>query len=234
MEFNVPGNLWSIKLGQYQKYISEAEGIGEQTYKANPRLLEAKALEIFCGVENARKLPLEAYDLAINSVNKCFEEEPEFTQRFSMVGTDGAEIEFGLIPNFDKMTTGEYMDLDNYINDWSNMHRAMAVMYRPIDPKFKGKKDYRILDYNGSDVYADIMKEMPVSVALAARVFFYNLGKELLSRMTSYLQHSGETLSEEQKRLFLASMDGITAFMGLQTEKHSMLRPLPDYQSTLP
>lgn len=234
MEFNVPGNLWSIKLGQYQKYLSEAEGIGEETYKSNPRLLEVKALEIFCGVDNPRDLPLEAYDLAVTSVNKCFEEEPVMQQRFTMIGTDGVEVEFGLIPNFDKMTTGEYMDLDNYIGDWSNMHRAMAVLYRPVDPSFKGKKDYRILDYQGSDMYAEVLKEMPVSVALAARVFFYNLGKELLSHMTSYLQHSEETLSEEQKQLFRASMDGITAFMDLQGERHLISKPLPDYQSILP
>jgi hypothetical protein len=44
-----------------------------------------------------------------------------------MTGSDGVTLEFGMIPELDKMTFGEYIDLESYITDWDNMHKAMAV-----------------------------------------------------------------------------------------------------------
>ena len=38
-------------------------------------------------------------------------------------------VEYGFIPNLDDMSFGEYVDLDTYIGDWQNIHRAMAVLY---------------------------------------------------------------------------------------------------------
>jgi hypothetical protein len=31
------------------------------------------------------------------------------------------------------LVLGEYIDLDAFLGDWDNMHRAMAVLYRPIE-----------------------------------------------------------------------------------------------------
>ena len=38
-------------------------------------------------------------------------------------------IEYGLIPDFDDMSLGEYIDLDTYMGDWENMQIAMNVLY---------------------------------------------------------------------------------------------------------
>ena len=44
------------------------------------------------------------------------------------------------------------------------MHKALAVMYRPI---VAGKGEfYEIEPYEGSDKYSDVMKDAPVTVAL--------------------------------------------------------------------
>ena len=45
------------------------------------------------------------------------------------------------------MTFGEYTDLDSYIGDWDNMHKVMAVLYRPITKKGLNNT-YEIEKYN--------------------------------------------------------------------------------------
>jgi hypothetical protein len=54
-------------------------------------------------------------------------------------------VEYGFIPNLDDMSFGEYVDLDTYLGDWQNIHRAMAVLYRPIREK-RGER-YNIVPY---------------------------------------------------------------------------------------
>ena len=45
---------------------------------------------------------------------------------------NGDEVEFGFIPKLDNISLGEFVDLDSYMSDWDNMHKAMAVLYRPV------------------------------------------------------------------------------------------------------
>jgi len=103
---------------------------------------------------------------------------------FKLKGSDGVEVEFGFIPSLDKMTYGEWEDLENYIFDQKNLHRAMAVLFRPLVYQIGGK--YRIHSYEGSDFYSDVMKDMPADIALGARVFFYRLMKKLGSYTMDY------------------------------------------------
>jgi len=63
------------------------------------------------------------------------------------------------IPNLDDITNGEYVDLDTYIPDWDEMHKAMAVLFRPVIQNLKDK--YIIEDYKGSAKYSDDMLDLP-------------------------------------------------------------------------
>jgi len=94
-----------------------------------------------------------------------------------MRGSNGVEVEFGMHPNLNDMTSGEYYDLDNYINDFSTMHKAMAILFRPIVKHYKDL--YDIEEYNGTDKYEEHMKYMPADVAIGARLFFYRLRMKL-------------------------------------------------------
>ena len=91
------------------------------------------------------------------------------------------------------ITYGENKDVTSYINEWGNMHKAMAVLFRPIKQK-QGHK-YLIEEYEGSHKYSEVMKQMPLSVVLGAMVFFYNLTNELLNYIPSYLEK--ELLKEQ-------------------------------------
>ena len=53
----------------------------------------------------------------------------------------------------------------------------MAVLYRPIKEEYKDK--YTLKDYDGEH-YAEVLKNMPTSVAVSCLVFFYALETELL------------------------------------------------------
>ena len=89
--------------------------------------------------------------------------------------------------------------LENYIWDNKNMHRAMAVLYRPLVWQLGGK--YRIHQYEGTDFYAEVMKDMPVDIALGAKVFFYRLAIKLGTYTMDY------TLKEYLKKEGVSSLE---------------------------
>ena len=55
-----------------------------------------------------------------------------------------------MIPNFDKITGGEFLDLSEYENDDENLHKLMAVLYREVD-KEDAFGNYSIKPYNGTE-----------------------------------------------------------------------------------
>jgi len=214
IQINVPTNLEGISLEQYQKYLEVSKEVDTDT-EDGARFITIKILEIFCGMssKDIHLLPLKVFDVAIAQVMNCLSESTPLIHRFTMRGTDGVEIEFGMIPQLDDMSFGEYVDLDSTITDWKNMHKAMAVLFRPIT-KSKGEF-YDILPYNGYLDYMDLMKYMPLNVALGALVFFYRLGTKL-SKLTinSLMNHltEEERLQVENKFLDKSGV-GINQFM---------------------
>ena len=51
----------------------------------------------------------------------------------------------GFIPKLDDISLGEYIDIETNISDWQKMHKAMAVLYRPVNFKLGNK--YGIAPY---------------------------------------------------------------------------------------
>ena len=216
LEVSVPQQLSSIKLEQYQRYLAIAKNVDEE--EKDNEFLNLKALEIFCGLslKDSYNLPVSMFESVIKQISNCLTEDTPLIQRFSMTGSDGVTVEFGFIPKLDEMSFGEYIDAERYITDWDNMHKAMAVLYRPI---IAGKKGfYLIEDYDGADKWQDVMKDAPLNVALGAMVFFYRLGKKLSKYMIAYSQQElllkGE-LPQEQMDL-LRNGDGINQYMDFQ------------------
>ena len=181
IQLKVPTELREISLSQYQKFLSISKD------NENSEFLQQKMVQIFCGIDLKDVANIRYKDVLdiTNNINKMFDVEHKFQQRFKLGNT-----EFGFIPNLEDMTTGEYMDLDSYITDWDTMHNAMAVLYRPVTKRINDK--YDIEEYQGSITYADVMKHAPVDVVLGAIVFFYNLGNELLKSTIDYLETNKE------------------------------------------
>lgn len=190
-EFNLPATMRDIKLSQWQKYV---DVLDKNKDAELTDFLEKKLLGIFCGVElkDIDRIGLSVFDSSIQHLSSILNSKPELTRTFKLVGTDGVTVEFGLIPNFDKMSYGEFVDLEKYLFVDKDFHRAMAVMYRPI--KFKNKDSYLIHEYKGTEYLAEVMKDTPLDVALGARVFFYRLATKLSNFTMAY------TLKELQQK----------------------------------
>lgn len=173
---SIPTSLRDIKLGDWQKFVYVEQNNKEES---DGDLLNMKALQIFCGmsISDIKKVPINSFDSVIEHLSELLSSDTPRVDRFKLKGTDGAVVEFGLIPNLDKMSYGEYQDLVSYIGDHQSLHKAMAVLYRPI--VFRHGDRYKIHEYKGTEDMARIMKEMPVDIALGAKVFFYRLARKL-------------------------------------------------------
>lgn len=218
IELTIPTTLNDIKLAQYQKFLSIAKDNEESEF------LQQKMVQLFCGIDLKDVAQIRYKDVAeiTANINSLFTKENAFIQRFKMGG-----VEFGFIPNLDEMSTGEYMDLDNYITDWDTMHNAMAVLYRPITNKLGNK--YQIEEYKGSVTYADVMRHAPLDVVLGAMVFFYTLGNDLLKSTINYLQENQELQNILNKHNLENVGDGIQVSMLLLKEMLEDLMKFPSY-----
>jgi hypothetical protein len=218
IELTIPTTLNDIKLVQYQKFLSIAKENEEGEF------LQQKMVQLFCGIDLKDVAQIKYKDVTeiTANINKLFTKDNAFIQRFKMGG-----VEFGFIPNLDDMTTGEYMDLDNYITDWDTMHNAMAVLYRPITNKLGNK--YQIEEYKGSVTYADVMRHAPLDVVLGAMVFFYTLGNDLLKSTINYLEENQELQNILNKHNLENVGDGIQVSMLLLKEMLEDLMKFPSY-----
>lgn len=220
-ELNIPTELHEIKLAQYQKFLEIAKD------NEDGEFLHQKMVQIFCGIDLKNVAEIKYRDVIeiTNSIGKMFDvTNHKFINRFKMGG-----VEFGFIPNLDDMSFGEYTDLDTYISDWKEMHKAMAVLYRPI--KKNGLNGtYEIEKYNGSITYSDVMKHAPLNVVLGANVFFYNLGNELLKSTVTYLEENKEIQTILQQHNLDKDGDGTVLSMLSLKETLQDLIELPSYR----
>lgn len=218
LELNIPTHLGEIKLAQYQRFLKIAESNEDSEF------LHQKMVQYFCGVDLKDIANIKHKDVKeiTSSIAKMFEVKHPFIPRFKMGG-----VEFGFIPNLDEMTQGEYMDLDTYITDWQEMHKAMAVLFRPIKNKVQDK--YSIEDYNGSITYSEVMRHAPLDVVLGAVVFFYHLGNELLRSTLTYLEENPQMKDLMSKHNSENGGDGIHQSMLSLKETLDDLMKLPNF-----
>ncbi len=214
IQINVPESLHEITLGQYQEYLEAQEKIDDD-YQLGSRMIE-----IFCNipVRDVFQFRMSHITSIQKTLIKIFEHKTEtLINRFKV-----HDIEFGFIPSLDEMTFGEYVDIDTYIKDWKQMHKAMAVLYRPIDTRYEDR--YSIVNYDGKET--DIMKDMPLAVCFSSIVFFYNLGIELSQIMMGYMEMMTPTQRRELEALELNG-GGISQF------SHSLKVMLEDLKISL-
>jgi hypothetical protein len=183
MEFTIPATLRDVRLSQWQRYIDVYDKNKDEDAT---EFLNKKVLEIFCDVKlsDVDKIGLNVFDNTLVHLSSVLNSKPELSQTFKLEGTDGVVVEFGMIPNLDKMSYGEFIDLEKYLFSDKDLHKAMAVLYRPI--KFKSKDKYLIHEYKGTSYMADVMKDTPLDVAISARVFFYRLATKLGNYTMAY------------------------------------------------
>lgn len=202
LELTIPTSLSEIPLVNYQKFIEVSQNNEDSDF------ISQKMIEIFCGIRLNEVVKMKMTDVVElnNHFIKLFESNPKLKPTFFI-----GEQEFGFIPDIENISLGEYVDLNKYINDIKTLHKAMAVMYRPITKK-KGHR-YEIMPYEGTKEFADVMKFAPLEVVLPARVFFWTLGLELVETISQSLDTLKMTKKQrEQVEILFKNGDGIRQF----------------------
>lgn len=208
LKLTIPTSLDEIPLLHYQKYMDICKGSDDAEF------LGQKMIQIFCGIELKEVVKIGFNDMLelVNHFNKLFSEIPKIKPTFKI-----NELELGLIPNFDKISWEEYIELETHFLNFDSFHKALAVLYRPVIDK--KKEQYLIAPFNNVEEFGDLMKYTPLSVALSSHVFFLNLEKELLTATINYLEKSLAKLTTTNmeilaKRLnFQNSGDGIKVYI---------------------
>ncbi len=213
MKIILPESIADIKLYQFQKYNSLLERTDLDEYQFNKR-----KIEIFTNFERKRLdlISQTDYEEIISQIDKALNQTVEFTPTFFI-----QDVEFGFIPNLDKITTGEYRDLSIYGTDVNEMHKLMAVLFRPIL-----KKDvvgnYSIIDYEGTERYANLMLSMPLSIVNGALVFFSSLANELVNYTQKYMVV--EQQRESQQVITLRNGGGMQRFLNYARARFGILK----------
>jgi hypothetical protein len=177
LEITIPSSINEIPLVNYQKFLKLQQSSNDEEFIAQ------KMIEIFCGIQLKEVVKMKASTVIelVQHFDKLFNEKTKFKHRFKL-----NDVEFGFIPDLEEISWGEYIDIESNIGDFQNIHKALAVMYRPIVKDVKGK--YEIEPYKGDLSYSEVLKYAPLDVVLPASVFFWTLGIELISSTLSSLE----------------------------------------------
>ena len=200
-KLNIPTVLNEITLSQYQEF--------DKIDFDNEAEVHLKMIEIFCGVSTLIARGMKAADVAevCMSINNMFDTKHQLINTFKINNQ-----EYGFIPSLEDMSFGEYVDLDTFIGDNDNLHRAMNVLYRPIETR-KGER-YIIESYK-PDNY-EVAKDFPLDAVLGSLVFFLNLGTEL---STLILTSSKKTNEETLAQYLISQPNGVGTIQSMQSLK---------------
>ena len=193
----IPTTLNEITLGQYQEF-SKLDITKESE-------VQSKMIEIFCKVPVEVVRSMKAKDITdiCTIINNMFDVDHQMLNRFDLNG-----VKYGFIPDLENISFGEYVDLDTFMGDNDNLHRAMNVLYRPIELK-QGQR-YTLKEYD-PDINEEA-KNYPLDACFGAMVFFYDLGKDL----STVILNSSSKQNEVNLAQYLDSLQnggGITQSM---------------------
>jgi len=222
VKITIPESLEDITLGQYQEFQTVLE---HNENDANDDLVRKKMVQIFC------KVPLSVVDRMkqvdfLEAVRRVTEVLNEKTKLVNVVDLHGVKL--GFIPKLDDITAGEFADLSNYLGDVKNLHKAMAVLYRPIKGKVDRLGKYLIQEYEGTNQYSEAMKQLPMNIVQGSMLFFWTLKIELLQATLRYLKEEEITNTNGLEK----NGDGINHFTQLLEEITLKLKTLQERSYT--
>ena len=167
VNIDVPQELSDITLIQYQRFLKLQEESEDEVF------LGQKMIEIFCNVSENIVKSLKVNDAyaIVDILTKMLEKKTELRRVIKIKG-----VKYGFIPNLDEITFGEYVDLDTHLGKWDEMHKAMAVLYRPIENEKNGK--YNIKDYDAK--FNEDLLYIPMDAVMGSIVFFFSFREGLV------------------------------------------------------
>jgi len=189
-KYELPTEWNEVSVSQYSKLMKVLDNEDASEIEVIVRTLEA-----LVGIESRvlTKAPLKYLKSVYIELAILTSKEP-VNHLKKVIEIDG--VEYGMIPDFNDLTLGEFVDLDNYLQDsWNNLVKIFAVLYRPIVER-KGDK-YIIGDYTLKDIKErrEIFSDkLSIDTAFGAMVFFYDIGSKLIENMVSSLEIQNQEL----------------------------------------
>ena len=171
----VPTSLNDIPLHKFQQYLAIAEDASDN-FKAK------RILNLFCGITPREFNGIKHQDIEnlIFKVANVLNSSPKFQETFTLKG-----VKYGIIPNLsESMSHGEFTHLDDIKDFPKDVDTLMSILYRPITHESGGR--YEIEPYKGKYKF----KEIPAGIAFGALVFFWTLGRDLLSATLKYTKET--------------------------------------------
>jgi hypothetical protein len=181
VKLTIPDNWSDITIGTYQQYVKIQEGKGSEKNKI------VKSLALLCSTTPFVVKKMAYKDLLdiMGIIKNMIDTEPD-KEQFRKVFKFKDE-EYGFCPNLSNITTGEYIDLENYCKEpIENLHTIMSILYRKVN--FKRNERYAIEDYNPDEFKEELFKDCPMDIALSSLGFFLTLGEKLATISHNYLQ----------------------------------------------
>ena len=196
MQINIPTSLKDITMRQFIAF--EKSDKSDDDYIIH-----------LCDFANPKLLPSKEYTEIVTLLKEVVASDVLFYKIFKHEG-----IQFGFIPNLEKITANEMIHIEEFIKTPDTWHKALAVLYRPVTKRkrnwFKRGADdlYDILPYQEENAFEKLMLDVSCTYYLGAMVFFYNLGNDLLKSMVDYSKIVEEKVAKK-KNDSIKSGDGM-------------------------
>lgn len=166
MIITIPENISDITLRQFQQLT--------ELLKNPTETFDREKVKIFTGFSDEQILSISISDFnrISGAIDTALSVDVQFKNTFSM-----GDVEFGFIPNLDRITMGEFADMGLYGVAPETLHNLMAILFRPITKKISD--NYDIQGYAGTEEWSERMKDMPLNIVNGSLVFFCDLAMEL-------------------------------------------------------
>lgn len=136
--------------------------------------------------EQIRRLSIPEFNKLVTEASFMSEElKPEPVLRFDIAGK-----RYGMIPDLNFITTGEFIDVEQFKKDpIANIHYLAALIYRPII--WEEDDDWKIAPHTstGFQRRADLfLNELPITTIYGAVLFFSASGIQFTEIIVDYLE----------------------------------------------
>ena len=169
-----------LTIQQYQRLKSNEE-------KYQNSSVETLSLYTDIPVNQLKDLPLEQVNFVQEYITSQITSNSMKDELHNIFTHNG--VEYGLENDWTKLAWGGWVDLEVFASDKieDNIHYIMAVLYRPVIDRKKGK--YIIEPYKADDIEdrANEFLTLPVNYWFGASVFFFITGNLYISNLESSL-----------------------------------------------
>lgn len=190
-----------ILVKDYLKFEKFLNSIKDDDNTSNSKILKFSVCLFYNITE--KEFKLLKYQDVINLNNRIMsilKEEQELVKFFRIKGK-----KYGIIPNFNDMTLGEYVDCDT-----DDIIKQICVLYRPVI-KHIGKK-YSVKQYEADMKMYDYLKNnLTLDIYFGFIAFFLNISKDLLNYTQNYILNQKD-LTAEQRKILQQNGDGTVSW----------------------